>query len=174
MTDKASATISVRLNAADYAAFNIYHGRWQLAVLHLFYCALFALLFANFGIMGQKLSLAAALALSVALSGMLLAFQLWRIRARTAKLFERDNLNGLEQRIRLDESGLHHSTGDTTSHVPWKDVVRAAETRNALILYIDRNKAILLPKRDIPDLAYVLKLLQQHMPAAKLRLKSNQ
>lgn len=171
MTDKPYETITVRLTAADYAGFSIYHGRWQLAGLFVFYCVLFAILLMYGGLLGEDPALAAVLALAVVFGGLLLAFQLWRIRARTAKLFEKGNLAQLEQRIRLDETGMQHSAGDNPVHVPWADMHRAVETKSAVILYLNRNKAVLLPKRDIPDLAGVLDLLRRHMPAAKLRLR---
>jgi hypothetical protein len=172
MTDKPIETITVRLTAADYAAFNIYHGRWQLAGLFAFYCCLFVILLMYGGLLGEEPTFIAALALSVVISGLLVAFQLWRIRARTEKLFEKDNLSKLEQHIRLGENGMQHTAGDNTVHVSWEDILKAAETKHAIIMYLDRNKVVLLPKRDIPDLAGVLGILRKHLPASKLHLKA--
>ncbi len=172
MSEKQLETITVKLTAEDYAGFNLYHGRRQLAGLFFFYCCLFVLVFLFSGIMGEEPHLAVVLLTAIGLSALLLVFQLWRIRVRTAKIFDSDKVSKLEQRICLTDTGMQHTTGDTTVRVPWEDIFRVAETKKAIILYLARNKVVLLPKRDVADLAGVKEMLSRNLPAAKLRLKA--
>jgi hypothetical protein len=164
--------IRVKLTAEDYAEFNLYHGRLQLAGLFLFYWCLFVIAARLTELAATPSEMAIAISGSFVLSGLLLAYQLWRIKVRTVRLFENDKTVKLEQHIVLEAAGIRHTTENTTVQVAWNDVYRAAETAKAIIIYLAKNKVIMLPKRDIRDLGQIRQILRQQLPAAKLKLKS--
>lgn len=172
MSRKEAKPIRVKLTAEDYAAFNTYHGRWQLAGLFVFYWALFVIFAELSGVTGESSRLEIVIPVAFVLSALMLAFQLWRIRARTVKMFESDKFSKSEQHIEMTEEGIRHTNGDTTVVVAWEDVFKAAETSGAIILYLSRNKVIMLPKRDIADLSEVKISLRHYLPAVKLKLKA--
>jgi hypothetical protein len=165
-------TIKVRLTADDYAGFNMYHGRWQLTGLFVFYWCLFVLLAQWSGALGDSRNLSAVIPAAFVISAVMMAFQLWRIRARTRKVFANDKMSKAEQNIELSDGGIRHTTGESPVHVPWEDVYKTVETPKAVILYLARNKVIMLPKRDVADLNGVKDMLRQHIPAAKRKLKA--
>jgi hypothetical protein len=172
MSERQPETIRVKLTADDYAGFNLYHGRWQLAGLFLFYWCVFVILVHWSGGLGETRNMAVLIPAGFLLSACMLAFQLWRIRVRTNKIFENDKLSKLEQNILLTQEGIQHSTGETVVHVPWGDVFKVLETSKALIIYLARNKVVMLPKRDLTDLKEVKMTFSRHLPSAKLKLKS--
>lgn len=165
-------SIRVKLTADDYAAFNLYHGRRQLAGLFLFYWCLIVIAARLTELAVTPVELAIVICGAFVLSGLLLAYQLWRIKARTVRLFESDKSIQAEQRIALSAEGIRHTTGDTTVQVEWDNVHKVAETDKAIIVYLARNKVIMLPKRDIGDADQVKNALRQHLPATKLKLKA--
>jgi|GEM_PF-2518783 len=169
--DQQAGTIRVNLTAEDYAGFNLYHGRWQLALLFVFYWCLLVLAAELGGLAGSAADLAWIIPAAFAVSALLLAYQLWRIKVRTGKLFDSDKVAKVQQLVALTEEGIRHTTGETTVLVPWQDVFKLAETSRAIIVYLARSKVVLLPKRDIADLSAVKSVLRRHLPVAKLRLK---
>ena len=167
----ADLTIRVNLSAEDYAAFNFYHGRWQLAVLFLFYWCLLVIAAELSGMADASADLLWIIPSAFAASVLLLAYQLWRIKVRTGKLFASDNVAKVQQIVELTEEGIRHTAGETTVLVPWPDIYKLAETSQALIVYLARSKVVLLPKRDIGNLPAVKSLLRRHLPAEKRKLK---
>ncbi|WP_123041742.1 YcxB family protein [Cohnella candidum] len=163
-------SVRVNLTAEDYAGFNLYHGRWQLAGLFLFYWCLFVIFAQLSGVLGDSGNLAIVIPAAFFISGILLIFQLWRIKVRTTRIFESDKVSKLEQHIVLTEKGILHTTGDTTVQVPWDDVFKAREIGKAVILYLSRNKVVMIPKRDIADIGEIRAALRKHLPAGKLKL----
>ncbi|MBW5447036.1 hypothetical protein GE107_13285 [Cohnella sp. CFH 77786] len=173
MPEREDHTIRVTLTAEDYTGFNLYHGRWQLAGLFAFYWCLFVIFAKWSGVLGDSANLAVVIPAAFVISGVMLAFQLWRIRARTAKLFASDKVSKLEQHIALTDGGIRHTTGETTVNVPWDDVFKVGEFSKAIVIYLARNKVIMLPKRDVGgDLGEVRAALRRHLPGGKLKLKA--
>lgn len=166
-----SQSIRVNLTAEDYAGFNLYHGRRQLAGLFLFYWCLIVIAARLTELAVTPVELAIVICAAFALSGLLLAYQLWRIKTRTIRLFESDKSIKVEQHIALTTEGIRHTTGDTTVQMAWDDVHKVAESAKAVIVYLARNKVIMLPKRDIGDVDQVKSILRLHLPASKLKLK---
>jgi len=169
--DQQENTIRVNLTADDYAGFNLYHGRWQLAILFVFYWCLLVIAVELSGMAGSSADLAWIIPAAFVVSALLLLYQLWRIKVRTGKLFASDKVAKVQQIVALTEEGIRHTTGETTVLVPWQDVFKLAETSKAVIVYLARSKVVLLPKRDIGNLEAVKSVLRRHLPAAKLRLK---
>lgn|SRR5690606_20121016 len=163
--------IRVNLTAEDYAGFNLFHGRWQLAILFVFYWCLLVIAAEIGGLAGSPSDLAWIVPAAFAVSALLLAYQLWRIKVRTAKLFDSGQVAKAEQHIVLTEEGIRQTTEEATVLAPWQDVYKLAETSKAVYIYLARSKVVLLPKRAIPDLAAVKSVLRRHLPAAKLKLK---
>jgi YcxB-like protein len=172
MPEREANTIRVKLTAEDYTGFNLYHGRWQLAGLFLFYLCLFVIFAKWSGVLGNSSNLAIVIPAALALSGLMLAFQLWRIRVRTGRIFESDKISKLEQHIVLTEEGIRHTTGETTVNLPWDDVYKVSEISKAVVIYLARNKVIMLPKRDVGDVGEVRETLRRHLPGTKLKLKA--
>jgi len=163
--------IRVRLKAEDYAGFQIFHGRWQLVGMGIFYACLFVLLAKWRGLLDDTGRIAVVLPAAVIVSGLLVGYQIYRIRVRSGKRFEGEGLSGLEQQIELLETEIRHTTEGRTVGLPWDEIRKVAESSRALLIYYASNKVILLPKRDIADLADVKAVLRRRLPAAKLKLK---
>ncbi len=73
----------------------------------------------------------------------------------------------------LDDTGVHASSEFGSSNIPWQNVFKAAESKEAFLLYIAKMQAFVLPKRLIgpEEEAALLAVLRQHMPPNKLKLK---
>lgn len=167
----ADETIVIRLTADDHVDFNLYHGRWQLAVLFLIYWCLLSLAATFGGFVRSTTDLAIAIPAAFVFSALLLALQWWRIKVRTRKLFAGERVVKVEQRIALIDEGIRHTAQDATVVVPWQDVFKVAESSRSLFVYLSRNKVIIVPKRVLTDVSEVKRVLQQHLPAQKLRLQ---
>lgn len=167
----ADGAIRVNLTADDHVDFNLYHGKWQLAMLFVFYWCLLIIAGVFGGLVRSPTDLAIVIPAAFLLSVLLLVLQWQRIKTKTRKLFASDRVVKVEQRIELIDEGIRHTADDASVVVPWQDVFKIAESAKSLFVYLSRNKVVIMPKRDIADLSGVKNLLQQHLPAAKLRLR---
>lgn len=173
MPEQETMSIRIRLTADDYAEFNRYHGRWQMAFLFFFYWVIFVVIAAMNGGPNDAGRLAVIIPAGLLLSGVLIVIHLWSIKVKTRKRFWDDKLAQEEQQLELTETGIRHSTGETSLNAAWSDIYKAAETRNTIILYLARNKAIVIPKRDIDgEWPRLKQMLHGQLPTGKLHLKS--
>jgi hypothetical protein len=172
MSEPEVITIRVKLTAEDYVDFNRYHGRMQLALLFLIYWAIFLIVSMWSGGHKGSLSLALMIPAGLVLSGLLIGLHFWTIRVKTRNLFKSDPFAQMEQQLEFSSEGIRHTTGATTMNLTWADVWKVAETSKAMIIYLARNKAIVLPKRDGGEWPQLKETLRRHLPPAKLRLKS--
>ncbi|WP_276354896.1 YcxB family protein [Cohnella caldifontis] len=171
MSETQPGPIRIRLKAEDYAGFQLYQGRWQLVGMFVFYACLFVLLAKWSGLLQAASGLAVVIPAALIVSGLMVWYQIYRMRVRSGKRFEGEGLSGLEQQIELAETEVRHTAGGQTTGLPWDEIRKAAESSRAILIYFASNKVILLPKRDIADLADVKAALRRHLPASKLRLK---
>ncbi|WP_169306704.1 YcxB family protein [Cohnella pontilimi] len=173
MPEQQTIPVRIQLTADDYAEFNRYHGRRQMALLFFLYWIVFVAVAGMRGGAADAGRFGLLIPAGLVLSGLLIAMHLWSIKVKTRKLFQNDKLAQMEQQLHFSETGIRHTTAESSNLVEWADVYRAAETRNELILYLARNRAILVPKRDIgAQWQQVKELLRTHLPPRKLGLKS--
>ena len=69
----------------------------------------------------------------------------------------------------LDDAGVHASSEFGNTNIPWQDVFKAAESKDAILIYIAKMQAFVLPKRLMgpQEEAALRTVLRQHMPPDK-------
>ncbi|MFC5701941.1 YcxB family protein [Cohnella faecalis] len=169
MDDRQPYEATVNLTAEDFRKYTLYQSKAQLVGLFAFYVCLIVIA-VHFG-SEDKMNVLFAIPVAVLVAGGLVWYQVWRIGQRVRKIFNGDRVLQLKQKIRLTEEGIHHETGASSLDAKWDEIYKVADSGPSILIYMAKNKAFVLPKRDLADLEVVLDLLKRHVPAPRLKLR---
>lgn len=70
---------------------------------------------------------------------------------RSTKEYNSDQLIQREIHYTFNENGIIQQNGRSCSHIEWNDVRKGYEHPDMYLLYLSRNKAIMLPKDFFDD-----------------------
>jgi hypothetical protein len=68
---------------------------------------------------------------------------------QSKKIFESDKLLSSEQNYSVNEEGFTISTESSKTKISWDKIFKVKEDKNYLFIYIARNKAFILPKKNL-------------------------
>lgn len=72
----------------------------------------------------------------------------------------------------LSDSGVKVIQEDRENENPWEDFQRAVSTGQALVLYMDKSRAVIFPRAQIGEQwAAVAEMISTHMPPDKVRIR---
>ena len=72
----------------------------------------------------------------------------------------------------LSDSGVKVIQEDRVNENPWQDFQRAVSTEQALVLYMDKSRAVIFPRAQIGERwAAVAEMISTHMPPDKVRIR---
>lgn len=72
----------------------------------------------------------------------------------------------------LHEEGVTVRQGEEELMTPWADFRKAVSTNNALVLYVTKVRAMILPKACMGQMyEETVKMISTHMPPAKVRIR---
>ena len=72
----------------------------------------------------------------------------------------------------LTDSGVKVIQEDRENENPWQDFQRAVSTGQALVLYMDKSRAVIFPRNQIGEKwAAAAEMISTHMPPDKVRIR---
>ena len=77
-----------------------------------------------------------------------------------------------KMRYELTESGVKVIQGENENETPWSDFCRAISAGQALVLYMDKTRAIIFPRAQIGECwAAATEIISTHMPPDKVQIR---
>lgn len=147
MTIEENIHVSGKLTMKDFIKYNHYHlGR----LLKVYFVFCFIILFLIFQIpMSGDFMLIVLFAggPSLLLSGMLYYFAKLTRRHQAVKEYKSDQLIKHTISYTFDSTGIKQNVRKSNNQYEWADFLKAREHKEMFLLYLSKNKAIVLPKR---------------------------
>ena len=137
-----------KLTSKEFIQYNILHTKkFRFRYFWLVYFLLFLLILLDIPFyLTDSLLITAVVALFIALLVIWLVKRL--IIRRAAKEYDSDTLIQQEIHITIHQQGITQEIkGRTRSFYEWGNIVKGYESKYLFLLYVSKNKAILLPKR---------------------------
>jgi len=162
------------MTLGDYVSFNLFFHRKRLILTPIvFFVAMLVMAFVVFSDSGQSPLLIPVFMLIVAvLTGMMTAWSIFAIKKASKKQYRSSQAMQSENEIIIDEEGICEHGAYANTIVPWKDVVLAAESKDALYIHISWMQAFVIPKQLIggEEDAVIRSLIKSKLEEKKCRI----
>jgi hypothetical protein len=148
-------SVSGTLTAKEYKKFSSFHtSRWILWITISTYIVFFPWLIYilynpgdifNFGDMAAILLISSTVSVFIAIIIFLYAKIIIRVKA--TREYKSDQLIKNEFIYRFSANGIHQKRGRSINVINWKEIVSIKEFSPMFLIYVSRNKAMVIPKR---------------------------
>lgn len=152
-----SRELSIRgtLTAKEYKKFSSFHtSRWILWITISTYIVLFLGLIyiqykpgdiLNFGDMAAILLISSTA--SVCIATLIFLYAKVVIRVKATREYKSDQLIKNELTYTFSDAGIHQKRGRSINDIDWNEIVSIKEFAPMFLIYLSRNKAMIIPKR---------------------------
>jgi YcxB-like protein len=148
-------SVSGTLTSKEYKKFSSFHtNKWVMWFVISTYILFFSLLsyilyspgdIFNFGEMASLLFVSSTVSILIALLFFLYAKGI--IRFKAAREYKSDHLIKNEITYTFSENGINQKRGKSINYIDWNEIVFIKEYSPMFLIYVSKNKAIVLPKR---------------------------
>ncbi|MBM7587638.1 hypothetical protein JOC86_004212 [Bacillus pakistanensis] len=146
MDENKEILISGTLNYKEFKKYFRYHTRKLVWGYFLFVVVLFLFLFRD-SMFEDWFSVVFTLVLSFILSGVFTLILMFLMQMRVRKEYKSDQLIKNQITYRISDEGIHQKNGRSNAYFEWGNIISAHEHKELFLLYISKNKAVVLPKR---------------------------
>lgn len=107
-------------------------------------------------------------------AGLILLLMFGLIFLRIRKEYNSDRMIKSELSYTINKEGIKQKIRRSTTYYEWEDIFKVCEKRDMFLVYVSRNKAILLPKRyfNLDDEIVTFKnLVRDRLTEKKIKIK---
>ncbi|KSU63674.1 hypothetical protein AS034_05350 [[Bacillus] enclensis] len=181
-----SRELSVRgtLTAKEYKKFSSFHtSRWILWITISTYIVLFlGLIYIqynpgdifNFGDMAAILLISSTV--SVCITALIFLYAKVIIRVKATREYKSDQLIKNELIYTFSDTGIIQKRGRSISAIDWNEIVSIKEFAPMFLIYVSRNKAMVIPKRFFESdekIKLFKKMINENVTAEKNKITGN-